>query len=412
MKSSRDPYAVVIGLDSINGIQTARLLKSRGVPVIAVAQEPAHFGCRTRACERVLFADTGSAEFIATLEALGPTLEQKAVLFPCADMPVLFVSRHRKSLEPWFHVVLPDADVVELLMDKVRFYTYAQEAGLPIPRTRFLRTRVDVEEAMEELRFPCILKPPMKTPDWLRHAAAGVYRVPDPSELSSLYDQCAPWAELLMVQEWIEGSDRDLYSCNCYLDADSRPLATFVARKLRQWPPRAGTSSLGEECRNDEVLHESVRLLQGVGYRGMAYVEMKREARTGAHFIIEPNVGRPTGRSALAEACGVELLCTQYCDALGRPLPAQREQRYEGVKWIHFRRDMQAALYDWWSGELTLREWWRSWRGRKVYAVFSWTDPLPFLGDLFSFLRRLPGKIRLANAAAAIRRRVGYENKV
>jgi hypothetical protein len=73
---------------------------------------------------------------------------------------------------------------------------------------------------------------------------------------------------------------------------------------------------------------------------------------------------------------------------------------------------MQAALYDWWSGELTLREWWRSWRGRKVYAVFSWTDPLPFLGDLFSFLRRLPGKMRLTNAAAAIRRRAGYESKV
>ena len=49
------------------------------------------------------------------------------------------------------------------------------------------------------------------------------------------------------------------------------PLATFVARKVRQWPPLVGTSASGEECRNDEVRDTAVALFGGLGYHGLAY---------------------------------------------------------------------------------------------------------------------------------------------
>ncbi|UCG25081.1 MAG: carboxylate--amine ligase, partial [Chloroflexota bacterium] len=70
---------------------------------------------------------------------------------------------------------------------------------------------------------------------------------------------------------------------------------------------------------------------------------------------------------------------TAYCDSVGLPLPENRRQTYQGVKWIHLMRDIQAALYHLFRRELTLRDWWRSTRGVKAFAVFSWRDPLPFL---------------------------------
>ncbi len=383
IRKARQPYAIVIGLDCITGLQTARILARRRVPVIAIAKDPTHYCCRTNVCDTLLFADTAGDELISTLEMLGPQLEQKAVLFPCTDMSVLRISEQRQKLGRWYHVILPEPEVVEMLMDKISFYTYAQKEGLPIPATFFLHSRADAERAASQLAFPAILKPPMKTPNWEKYSRAKVYKVSGAEELLTLYDRCSKWAEVLMVQEWIEGGDADLYSCNGYFDADSKPVATFVARKLRQWPPETGTSCLGEECRNDVVLHESVRLFQSVGYRGLGYVEMKRDRRTGKHFIIEPNVGRPTGRSAIAEAGGVELLYSMYCDSVGWPLPANREQTYAGMKWIDFRRDLQSALYYWRRGELTPKEWWQSWRGRKAHAVFSWSDPAPFWGDMW-----------------------------
>ncbi len=208
----------------------------------------------------------------------GLQLRQKAVLFPCTDMAVLTLSRNREQLKQWYYVTLSAPDVVEKLMDKVGFYTYAQEAGLPIPATFFLKSRADVEQAAKQLSYPCILKPPMKTPTWEQNTKSKVFKLESSQELLETYDRCASWAELLMVQEWSRAPTPTCYSCNCYFSADSKPLVTFVAKKLRQWPPETGTSCLGEECRNDVVLHETLRLFESVGYRGLGYVEMKRDS--------------------------------------------------------------------------------------------------------------------------------------
>jgi len=388
-QSKQQPYAIVIGLESIVGLQTARILGAHGVPIIAITDDPRAFCCRTNVCERIIPTPDGDDGLIRALEDLAPEMSQSPVLYPCTDMTVLQISRHRERIEDCYHIVLPTLDVVETLMDKINFYEYAKKQGLSIPKTFFLRGRKDVERAAEQLSFPCILKPPTKTSEWLSKAKVGVYKIATANEFRELYDICEGWAETLMIQEWIDGSDGNLFSCNCYFNADSEPIVTFVARKIRQWPPEAGTSSLGEECRNDFVLEESLRLFRGISYQGLGYVEFKRDARTGEHYIIEPNIGRPTGRSAIAEAGGVELLYAMYCDAIGWPLPSGLKQNYGNAKWIYWRRDFQAALFYWRRGDLSLKEWWQSWRGKKRCAVFSWTDPMPFFADLIRVLGML-----------------------
>lgn len=391
--------AIVIGLESIVGLQTARILSRRGVPVIAITEDPKAFCCRTNVCERILATPAGLDGLVDTLESLARSLTDKAVLYPCTDMSVLRVSRNRERLENCYHVLLPEPAVVEMLMDKISFYEFAERESLPVPPTRFLRNREDALQAAEQLEFPCILKPPIKTPDWLDKAGVGVFKLASAAEFLSLYERCHEWSDVLMIQEWIPGTDQNLFSCNCYFDKKSEPIVTFVARKLRQWPPEAGTSSLGEECRNDPVLEESIRLFRSVSYRGLGYVEFKQDARTGENFIIEPNIGRPTGRSAIAEAGGVELLYAMYCDAVDWPLPSDLEQRYVGAKWIYWRRDFQAALYYWRRGDLSLMQWFRSWRGKKFHAVFSWTDPAPFFADIFRVIGLLMARGRVKGSA-------------
>ncbi|MBT4310626.1 MAG: carboxylate--amine ligase [Anaerolineae bacterium] len=387
-KKHQKPYVIVVALDSLNGIQAAHIFARHNIPIIAIAKDSKHYGCYTRVCEKIIFTDTGSEKFIKVLETLGPKLEQKAVLVPCTDMNVLLISRNRRKLEKWYHVVLPNPDVLEMLMNKVEFYNYAQKNGIPIPTTFFLNSKADVEHAIKKLIFPCVLKPPMSSvPEWERNSKLKAYKISSPAELIKIYERFKGDVKNLIVQDWIEGTDVNLYSCNCYFNAQSEPIVTFVARKLRQWPPVTGESSLGEECRDDVVLEETVSLFQSAGLSGLGYVEIKRDTRTGKYFIIEPNIGRPTGRSSIAEAGGVELLYTMYCDTVGLPLPESLEQKYGNVKWIHLRRDLQSAFYHWWNGNLTLKGWWRSLRGRKAEALFSWTDPGPFFADFMRAIR-------------------------
>jgi len=378
--ANANPPAVVIGMDNMTGLQTARILARHDIPVVGMAKNPDHPCCHTQACQEIVACDVAGPELIEALKKLN--LGQKAVLYPCTDLSVLLISRHREELKDLFYVVLPDSQVVELLIDKVKFLTWAQEQNLPIPPTFFLRTRADAEKAARELNFPCVMKPAVKSPKWQSLAKVKVYKLSSAAEFLACYDRCADWSELFMVQEWIEGGDSTLYSCNCYFNAASQPLVTFIARKLRQWPPQTGTSCLGEEVRNDTVLEQSIDLFRRSNFHGLGYLEFKRDERTGKHFIIEPNIGRPTGRSAIAEAGGVDLLYTKYCDVLGRPLPENITQKYRGTKWIYIRRDLQSAAHYWRRGELSFLQWLRSVRGPKGYALFDWKDQTPFWLDL------------------------------
>lgn len=382
------PQAFVIDAGSIAGLQSARTLARHGVPVIGIGR-PNHPYCRTRACQKVIHSPIAGGQFIELLETMGPKLDQPAIILPTQDLVVLHLSRHRERIAPWFRLALPSHELVETLLDKVRFYRFALERGFPIPPTRFVNSREDLLAAMDALRFPAVLKPAIRTERWRQLSAEKVYKVESRQALLDRYEQVRDWSDELIVQEWIEGGEENLYSCNAYFDAASRPVVTFVARKLRQWPPYSGSSCLGEECRNDEVLRETIRLFQSVGFHGLAYLEMKRDARTGRHYILEPNIGRATGRSGIAEGGGVELHYAMYADLAGLPLPAQLEQRYTGVKWICLRRDFQAALRKWLRGEIRLRDWRASWRAPRVWADFSWSDPAPFIYDVLAVVAAL-----------------------
>jgi D-aspartate ligase len=377
------PAAVVVGLDNITGLQTARILADRGVRVYGVAANRRHFGARTNACVEVVESALSAMPLVDTLRHLGPRLgPDRPVLVPCTDGAVWSLSRHRDELLDRFRLPLGDHDGVDLLMDKVRFADHARMQGLAAPRTEVLRSHADAVKAAEVLSWPSVVKPPVKAEEWLAQTSAKGIPVSGPEQLLDVYERVADWAPVLLAQEWVEGPEDGLFSCNAYFDSSGTPLVTFVARKLRQWPPKVGTSASGEECRNDEVLEETLRVFGSVGFHGLAYLEMKRDSRTGAMMIIEPNVGRPTGRSAIAEGGGVELVYTAYCDAAGLPLPSHRTQQYVGTTWLDVRRDVQAAVVGMRRGELTPREWLSSLRGPRTHAIWSRRDPRPFATDL------------------------------
>jgi len=380
------PYAVLIDLDYLTGLQSSRLLAERGVPIIGFAQDPKHFCTKTNTCEKVYKVDTRSQKLIDTLMEMGPKFEQKPVLYPCQDNSVLLVSRNREQLSKYYHISLPAAETVELLMDKNKFYDFAVKENLPVAKFYLLRSLEEANEAAKNLTYPCIIKPPMKSAKWEKNSKLHkVFKVFDEEEFFKTYSMCSEWEDLLMVQEWITGSDSDLYSCNCYYNFKSEPLATFIAKKLRQWPIETGNTSLGIDCVDDEVLQISLELFKKVNYIGLGYLEIKKDSRTGKYYIIEPNIGRPTGRSALSEACGVDLLYTMYCDCLDLPLPSTRTQSYKGIKWIHIRTDMQSAYNYWKKDKLTFKDYLKTIKGPKYFAVYSLKDPKPFLFEVKLF---------------------------
>lgn len=372
--------------------------------MVGVVADPHHFCARTRLPVAIVRAPLRGDSLVDALVSLGTRLDRPGVLVPCTDAAVLAISAGRDRLATSFRFVVPDHEVVERLMDKVGFAEHAIAAGLAIPPTAVLRSREDAERAAASLVFPAVLKPGLKGPAWVAATSDKAIRVETPGELLARYDQCRDWADVMIAQSWVPGPERSLYSVNTYYDRTSTQRVSFVARKLRQWPLDTGTSCLGEEVRSPEAEAIARDLFGSVQYRGLGYVEAKADERTGRLMIIEPNIGRPTGRSAIAEMGGVELLMSAYHDALGQPLPGALEQTYRGVKWIYWRHDLQAALVRWRRGELAAGDWLRSVRGPKIEAVFSRRDPLPFVADVIHTTGAVLAAARRRLAASLPRR--------
>lgn len=69
---------MVIGLDSLQGLQTARLLDRRGVVrVIGVASRTDHPYCRTNTVDRLLTGSTGTSQLLNVLtDVAGQTADR------------------------------------------------------------------------------------------------------------------------------------------------------------------------------------------------------------------------------------------------------------------------------------------------------------------------------------------------
>jgi D-aspartate ligase len=383
-----EPRVVVLGLDSITGLQSARILAARGIGVVGVAAKADHPGCRTNVCERIVIGGLADAVLIERLLSLRPGFAAAPVLLPCTDLSVLALSRYRADLAGRYRFVLPRPGAIEMLLDKAAFQRYAEDTGLPLARSIALTSPEEAERAAATLAFPVVLKPAVKTPAWHAHTTAKVFRAPTPRELLDRYRRCRHWADTLIAQEWIDGPDSAHVTCNAYFDAESRVRGSYVSQKLRQWPIEGGVGCLSRAAANDEVRETTIRLFSGAGHHGLAYLEMKHDPRSGRYLIIEPNVGRPTGRSAAADHAGVDLLYTHYCDALDRPLPPVRPQPERSTSWIYLRQDLQAAARHWRNGALTPAGWVRSLQACRRDAVFSWSDPRPFIADVHQAWRK------------------------
>jgi predicted ATP-grasp superfamily ATP-dependent carboligase len=375
---------VLVGLDTIQGLQAARIYAARGVPVIGVASDRRYYTTKTNVCDDIVFFD--GADLVDVLIDLARDLPEKPFLLPCHDNHVATISAGRDRLAEHYVISLPPDDVVKTLLDKTAFAELGSRIGMAVPPTWVIAKGDDRQPEIPPTAFPVAVKPSLRTGRWMSAIGEKAVRIDDATALADVLPRARAATDSVIIQPWVDGEDGDLFSCNGVF-RDGVPLATFTARKIRQWPPRAGQSCLGEEVRCEEVLRETLTLASAVGYTGMLYLETKRDPRTGRHTVIEPNVGRPTGRSAIAEAGGVDLLLTAYCAALGLELPTGREQRFTGVKWIHLLRDLRSAAYYLRHRELTVGEWWRSVRGPKAFAIWSVRDPMPFVYAVMSVMR-------------------------
>ena len=256
---------------------------------------------------------------VDSLLALSEQLDERPVLFLTSDPQVRTVSRYRDKLQQSYRIRMPDHERVSQLLHKADFQELAARHGLPVPATIIVREPSDLGR-LDRIRFPVVIKPASKE-DFLQGKSPRAVRAEGPAVADAICRAILPSVPDLIVQEWVEGPDDNIYFCLQYYGEHGIIMGSFTGRKLRCWPPATGsTASCMPAPEVADILDPLTRAFFSiVGFVGMCSMEFKRDSRTGAFFMIEPTIGRADWQQEVASLNGVNIPLIAYQHELNLP---------------------------------------------------------------------------------------------
>src|SRR5262249_2219923 len=289
---------------------------------------------------------------IGTLEGLARDAGESPVLFLTEEKTVRTVSEHRDAVASRYRIRLPAHDTLMALMHKQGFQELAERCGAPVPRCVHLRSHEDLP-ALRALKFPCVLKPSEKNYQYGARFKKG-YVVRSPADVERLYAEIAPVLPDMVVQEWIDGDDSDVYFCLQYVGENGATVASFPGRKIRSWPPKiGGTASCTAAWTDADALARATQgFFAGVGFTGMGSMEYKRDRRDGRFYMIEPTVARTDFQQEVATVHGINIPLAAWCHETGvSPARALRPNRPMRIVWREPETDRQSIAAQGGNGE-------------------------------------------------------------
>jgi len=303
---------VVLG-GSLNALGVVRSLAVGGMPIFVVDKRPGCPAAWSRFCRFVTLPSLGGADLISGLIDLSMRIMERPVLMLTTDADVNTVSAFRKELEPFFRFTLPPTEMVRTLYDKAQFQKLAEREQLSVPRGVILSNTSEFS-LMKALTPPLVLKPADKTPLVSNLESDRPVRVENWAEAVASAERMMEKAGRVVVQEWIEGEDSDIYFSLFVCSPKGEFLGSFSGRKLVCTPPAVGITAICEAApeMDRELTLLAREFTERVGYTGIGSLEVKRDRRSGKLLITEPTVARTDWQEEIATLCGVNLPLIAY----------------------------------------------------------------------------------------------------
>lgn len=306
---TRHAGAIVLGLDSAIGLTIMRELGSHGVPVYGVGRAASGTAAASRYCTAAfdrpqgpiaawlphLIARTGAGALLATSES---------DLLELAELPARIGD---------CHLLVPRIDRLRKVIDKNCTLEAAMAAGLRVPRTWQPMAAEDFADRIAALRYPVVVKwanPPEAMAflsecglEWIK---AEYVRSAD--ELRRLLERYRPVGRWPLIQEYCGGVGLGQM---LHMEG-ARATLRFQHRRLHEWPPEGGVSTL---CRAEPMdrhatqMALSEKLLRALDWQGPAMVEYRYD---GTHYWLMEVNGRFWGSMPLAWHCGAHFAWEAY----------------------------------------------------------------------------------------------------
>lgn len=330
------------------------------------------------------------SEFIGQLVEFARRSKHE-VIIPTHSEDTYIIARYKSELEPFIRVPLHDYSSIMKAHNKGYVIKLAEELGIPVPKTVFIRDFDELYRHAGRVNFPAVIK--LKTSS----SSLGVSYIHTREELVTRYKDCvsrfclAP-ADYPFIQEYIPG---DGYGV-ALLFNHGELRAKFTYKRLREYPPSGGPSTYRISVAHPEMEEIAIKLLKHFNWHGVAMVEFKLDERTGKPVLLEVNP-RFWGSVNQAICSGVDFPYLLYRMAIDGDVEPVLNYKL-GVKTRVLPIDCVALLHRFWNSKgkfNTIREFFHLCPD----DIIATTDPIPALGFLYTGLRGR-GKRSKENASA------------
>jgi D-aspartate ligase len=332
---------------------------------------------------KILTSNTKELAFIEELAEYGKKIANKntrPTLIITEEKTVFNASLLRGKLEPYFCLNLVEHPLLVKLQSKEGFQQIAEAFQSPVPHAVILKSDTQFEE-LDKLQFPCVFKP-LEQNEKYGHQFKKAYKVNNIDEVKNLYKDICKVEPRMIVQEWLEGPDSQIYFCLAFCNIQHEIVSSFTGRKIRSWPIQVGgtascTSAPEVEVELFQLTQDFVRKCS---YSGLIGIEYKYDIHRKKFFMIEPTVGRTDMQHEIAFLSGQNYLEDMVLFINNQKI-FNNKKSTKPVIWFEDTADANALANG--APDVLYKD------RRKISAIFRWYDPMPFIHQqLIRFKRK------------------------
>jgi predicted ATP-grasp superfamily ATP-dependent carboligase len=337
--------------------------------------------------------------FLEGMARIGKILDRPTILVPADDLSAILIAEHAHEVASRFIFARPPAALPRRVANKRCLYELCHRLGIACPHTVFPHSREELLDLTAPMQFPRVVK---ATEPWLLpRSVRSTTIVPTRQAIINYFDNFwrqAP-ATTLMIQEMIPTGTSEDWFVHGYCDHRSVPTAIFTGVKLRSFPAFAGPTTLGRAVRNDALRQQAIKLLSAIGYQGIMDLDYRLDKRDGRYNLLDFNPRIGAQFRLFEDDGGIDVVRALHLDLTGRGVCSGPQ--IEGRAFISETHDLLASFSYYRTGDLRMKEWWRSLEGVRESAWWAADDPLPFfLTCLWMPLRAASRLVRLGRNPA------------
>ena len=382
-KKADSSLAVIIG-GYVNCLGLVRSLASLDRKIIVITTQPYDIAHRSKYVSA--YYHISSLDLFPE-RLLGLLLQhaedwQGAVVIPTNDEAISCLGLFHETLAPWFRLAIPPLESIPFILDKIKMLRAARIVGIQPPLCYGPATESMISN--QDFSFPVVVKP-VRASEFSSKFGEKLFVAHDPIELLN-------YCRLLSVSviegevfDLVPGPDSNIYAYCVYMDQHCEPVAECTIRKLRQSPPFFGIARVAELTGNIPLLREqSIELLRHIGFRGLAVLEFKKDARDGSFRFFEIN-GRSVVYNTLLRQANLDVAKLIWSDYGEGQVQRTETAAWPGA-WIHLHADILRTLQNFRREQISIKDYLKPYGRQKTFAVWSRHDPKPFFAQWSSSL--------------------------